>query len=105
MAANTKEPTMADLTGQIDTLKSDIAKLTGLMGEYGSAKAASARDMARDKAKELRSEGERYAHEAGRMASDGAEAALDAVRRQPASAVALAVGIGFLLGLVSSNRR
>ncbi len=109
MAANTaatrqKEPTVDDLSKQIDTLKSDIAKLTGLMSEFGTAKATEAREMARKKAQELRSEGERYAEEAGRMVHDNAEAALDAVRRQPATAVALSVGIGFLIGLVASRR-
>ncbi len=105
MATASKEPTVADLTKQIDTLKSDISKLTSLVGELGTSKAAAARDAAREKAQELRSEGERYAKEAGQMAHDSAEAALDTVRRQPATAVALAVGIGFLVGLVTSSRR
>lgn len=112
MAANTattkqgsKEPTVDDLGKQIDTLKADIAKLTGLMSEFGSAKATEAREMARNKARELRSEGERYAEEAGRVVHENAEAALDAVRRQPATAIAMSVGIGFLIGLVASSRR
>ncbi len=99
-----KEPTLADLNVQIETLKSDIANLTTLMGDLGTRKAMDARDAAVQKANELRTEGERYAAEAGRMASDGAEAALDAVRKQPATAVGLAVAIGFLVGLVTSRR-
>jgi ElaB/YqjD/DUF883 family membrane-anchored ribosome-binding protein len=100
-----KEPTIADLTKQIDTLRTDIANLTSLMGEVGTAKAMAAKDAAVEKVTELRREGERYAQEAGKMAHDGAEVALDAVRRQPATAVAVAVGIGFLVGLVTSSRR
>ncbi len=100
-----KEPTVSDLNDQIEALKSDIAKLTSLVGEIGTSKAAELRDVAKQKAKELRSEGERYAQEAGQMAQDSAEAALDAVRKQPATAIALAVGIGFLVGLVTSSRR
>jgi len=75
------------------------------VGEIGGNKAAAVCDAAKEKAQELRSEGERYALEAGQMATESAEAALDAVRKLPATAIALADGIGFLVGLVTANRR
>lgn len=99
------EPTVEDLAAQIEQLKGDMTALMRTAGDLGKAQASQAAGAARARASELRSDAEYYAEEAGRRASEGAEAALETIRRQPASSVAIAVGIGFLVGLVASNRR
>lgn len=102
----TGEASVEELTAQIELLKKDISTLMRTAGDVGRSQAASAADTARARAGEIREGAEHYAELAGQRASEGAEAALETIRRQPASSVAIAVGIGFLIGLVtSSNRR
>ena len=99
-APKPKEPTLEDVSAQIETLKADIAALTRTLGEVGKSQARHAADDLRDRADHLRDQGRRYAHQAGEQA----DAALDTVRHQPVTAIAIAVGLGFLFGLAAGRR-
>ncbi len=93
-----KDVTVEDLSAQIDILKNDLASLTHSLSDFGTAKTQHAAEAARAKAVELR--------EAGR---DRAEASLgqaeDFVRTQPATAMGIAAGVGFLVGMLTTARR
>lgn len=95
----TSDPTLDDLAAQIEKLRTDLTELTRSAGAYGRARGQEAVGRARDGAEHTLHEGERLAAEAGRFAGDKAEEALDAVRRQPMLALAIAAGVGFLFGL------
>ncbi|WP_299564714.1 DUF883 domain-containing protein [uncultured Sulfitobacter sp.] len=93
-----KDVTVEDLSVQIEILKDDLASLTNSISEYGSAKTHQATDAARAKATELRT--------AGRdRAAASYEQAEDFVRTQPATALGIAAGLGFLMGIFSTSRR
>ena len=82
----TKNPTVDDLSAQIQILRDDIASLTSTMGDYGKAKAQEARSTAQDAAAEAQMRAEEF------------------VRSQPTTALGIAAGIGFLFGLVTARR-
>lgn len=86
-----------DLSAQIETLKADLAKLTSSVSSYGQAKAYEAKDTAQKRASELTEAGMNKAYETQKQAEDF-------VRTQPAAAIGIAAGIGFLIGIVSARR-
>lgn len=98
--ASKKEPTLEDVSAQLETLKADMAALTRILGDVGKGQLRHAADDMRVRAEHLKAEGRRYAHQAG----ESADAALDAVRHQPVTAIAIAVGLGFLFGLAAGRR-
>ena len=98
-----------DLAAQIDTLKNDISELTRVFSDFGSAKATEATRAVKDKAEELRSAGQEKAselHQAGReRALEAQLQAEDFMRRQPATALGIAAGVGFLVGMIATSSR
>ncbi len=81
-----KEITVDDLAAQIDTLKSDLSKLTHTLADFGVAKTEAATASAKMKATEAQLQAE------------------DFVRTQPATSIGLAAGLGFLVGMIASRR-
>ncbi len=102
MAVDTKSKTMTseELSEQLDTLRQDMADMGRMLATMGASKARDAKAAVQDTAAHLKADGIHYAHVAGEKADE----ALDMVRRQPASSVAIAVGVGFLAGLVMGRR-
>jgi ElaB/YqjD/DUF883 family membrane-anchored ribosome-binding protein len=66
-----------DLANQIDAIRADLQNLTSTVGRIASKQV----NQAQDKAKETAYEAE------------------EAIRRNPLSAIAIAVGLGFLFGV------
>jgi ElaB/YqjD/DUF883 family membrane-anchored ribosome-binding protein len=66
-----------DLTAQVDAIRADIQNLTSTLGRVANKQIGRAQDAAMEKT-----------HEAE-----------EAIRRNPLSAVAIAVGLGFLFGV------
>ncbi len=93
-----------DLAVQIETLKGDIAGIAEILADLGTEKRAQATARVRDAASEVKAHGEQHLKDAQNYAEDLSAQATDAVRRQPAMAVGIAVGVGFLIGLVTSRR-
>lgn len=92
-----KETTLENLSAQINILKDDIAALTGTVGEYGKDRGRAAANSARSTANDLADQGRKKALET----QDATE---EFVRTQPATALGIAAGVGFLVGLIATRR-
>lgn len=100
----TKDPSVSDLAKQIETIQKDLGDLTGLMKEMGKAQAAKLSDEAEAKAKELQGKGEDAAKMAREQLDSLQTQANDYIKTQPATAIGIAAGLGFLVGLVMTRR-
>ena len=96
-SVNGHDLTINDLSDQIAILKSDIASLTGTLSEYGKAKTTQAAQTAKDAAADA-------VTEARVKALDAQAQAEDFIRTQPATALGIAAGVGFLVGMITSRR-
>ena len=91
------EVTIDDLSNQIATLKNELASLTQTLGNYGKSKQAELTETARATAHDLA--------ETGRArAVHTQEQAEDFVRTQPATALGIAAGLGFLIGMMTARK-
>lgn len=99
-----KAPTVGDLAKQIETLQKDIGELTGLMAEMGKAQAARLGEEAEARAQKMKQKGDEAASEAKAQAEHLHAQANDFIRTQPATALGIAAGIGFLIGLLMTRR-
>lgn len=99
-----KEPSVGDLAKQIETLQKDIGELTGLMAEMGKARAARLSDEAEAQAQKLREKGESAATAAKEHVEDLHAQTNAFIRSQPATALGIAAGLGFLFGLLTTRR-
>ncbi|QUJ75956.1 DUF883 family protein [Sulfitobacter albidus] len=116
MATNTSakngrgsDVTVDDLSAQLERVKTDLSELTRVMGELGTAKTAQAQNAAQAKAAELRDQAyataEHLRDSSAEKFADAQSQAQDFVRTQPATALGLAAGAGFLVGLLMTQRR
>ena len=92
------------LSKQIADLKADLAAISKTLSEMGTARSDAAFESVRESALALRDQGEKALKDAQTRARDVGHQAADAVREQPAMAVGLAVGLGFLIGLVTARK-
>jgi ElaB/YqjD/DUF883 family membrane-anchored ribosome-binding protein len=92
-----KDITVEDLSTQIAVLKDDIASLTSTLGEYGRSKTSEVSRNARNTVNDLSSAGRERALDAQRQAEEF-------VRTQPTTALGIAAGIGFLVGVITARR-
>ena len=81
-----------------------MAELTRTVTEYGRARGRYARDTASGKADEMRHRAEALGRDAEAQVKASYAQAEGAVRENPAAAVGIAAGIGFVLGLISARR-
>lgn len=106
---------MKDVSAQIDTIKGDIAALTALMSDLAEDRKTEAAARADDTASALRRSAaqtidtaQTKAVETGEKMRSDAEAAFhtaeENVRQQPAMAVGIAAGLGFLVGMMATRR-
>ena len=102
------EPTTDDLTAQIATLRGDVSALTELLGEFTKSKGAEITGAAKEKLSTLRVETQARASAATDVASEQMTQlqgqANDFVKNQPATAMGVAAGIGFLIGFMSGRK-
>lgn len=92
-----KDVSIDDLSAQIELLKSDIADLTTAFGDYGKMKASKVQATAKKTAEDLAETGREKVLETQLQAEEF-------IRTQPATALGIAAGIGFLVGLVTARR-
>ncbi|WP_320178672.1 hypothetical protein [Roseovarius pacificus] len=102
--SNSSQNDIEQLSEQISTLRADIATISETLYDLGRSSGDAAIDGARRKAADLRDEGERQLRAARHHAEDMGQQATDAVRAQPAAAVGIAVGVGFLLGFMTGRK-
>ena len=81
------------LSEQIAVLRQDISAISKSIGDIGTSTKDAAVASARQKATDLRASSEEMGQQA-----------VDAVRQQPAAAVGMAVGVGFLLGFLTGRK-
>lgn len=93
-----------DLSTQVAVLRDDIATLTAIVAGYGKAQADQLQSAAAEKAAGLAKAGANAAHSAKATAEVAYSDAEDAIRANPATAVGIAAGLGFLVGLLTSRR-
>ena len=95
--SNSSNVTVEDLSSQMEILKKDIAALTSSLGDYGKTKSQQMTRQAKDAVND--------ATTAGRVRALEAQASAEEfVRTQPATALGIAAGIGFLVGIVTARR-
>ncbi len=94
---SSKDVTVEDLSEQISVLKNDIAVLTNTLGAYGKAKTSEATNSAKGAVDDLTAAGREKALETQAQAEEF-------IRTQPAAALGIAAGIGFLVGIVTARR-
>jgi ElaB/YqjD/DUF883 family membrane-anchored ribosome-binding protein len=92
------------LSEQMAVLRNDIAAISKSLADLGVASKDAAIENAKVKAAELRASGEKHLSAAQDRAEELGQQAADAVRQQPAAAVGLAVGVGFLLGFITGRK-
>ena len=94
---NTNNLSVDDISVQLAVLKDDIASLTSTMADLTKAKSAEAANQAKSTAQDLANSGRDKALEAQQTAEDF-------VRTQPAAALGIAAGVGFIAGLFATRR-
>lgn len=94
----------AQLSHQIETLKSDIASISQTLVDMGAARSEAVANDASRKVAHIRKQGEQTLQDAQAKVEDLTHQATDAVRQQPAAAVGLAVGVGFALGYLTGRK-
>lgn len=106
-AAQTKTeaaPSTDDLAQQIDSLRADISAIATTLGKMGRAQGEAAIHTARGKAQALKAEGDAVYEAAAMRASEAAAQAEEAVRQRPATALGIAMGVGFLIGYLTGRK-
>ncbi|NCO20752.1 MAG: DUF883 domain-containing protein [Rhodobacterales bacterium] len=102
--ATAKTPTIEDLSEQLEALKADIATLTHTIGDIGRSKGEEVAGTLRGQAEAARDAGAAQIADVQRQLVSGAHDAEDYVRRNPATALGIAAGVGVLVGLISARR-
>jgi len=99
-----KDVSVEDLTNQIEILRKDLSDLTSTMSDMGKAKKAQLADAAAEQVEGSRQKGIGTGDLLGSHARDVQGQANDFVKSQPATALGIAAGVGFLVGLMSTRR-
>lgn len=103
-AANIKETDIDDLGAQMATLKDDIATLTRTVADMGTSKKDTLTAAAANKAEHLRDKGKFALHSAEAQVRDLGQQASRQVQENPAAAMGIATGVGFVLGLLMARK-
>lgn len=98
------EASTAELQEQILALKTDIAELTASLGRYGKAQTEALKAQARDGLRMVSEKGTEGIVAASDYAGQKYAETENYVRANPATAVGIAAGVGFLVGLLTARR-
>jgi ElaB/YqjD/DUF883 family membrane-anchored ribosome-binding protein len=104
MPTTRNAPDAAELSEQIEALKNDISAIAKTLSEMGVAQRDAAVSSVREKAEHLCDEGQRSVEYAQGRAEEMGQQTVDAIRRQPAAAVGIAVAVGFITGMLMSRK-
>ena len=95
---------MADLKDQIETLRNDIGTLTRTMADMGKGKGDDAMAHARATMSDMGEQVADHAETARLRAMELQGQANDFIRTQPATALGIAAGAGFLVGFFGARK-
>ncbi|WP_298493497.1 DUF883 domain-containing protein [uncultured Maritimibacter sp.] len=102
--SNGIDRSMKDLEAQIAALKSDVSELTTTLGKLGKEASAEAKSRASKAASSAKDSAYSTANAAGAQAREYYGQAEAQVRENPAAAVGIAAGVGFLVGLFMARK-
>ncbi|SMY10279.1 DUF883 family protein [Flavimaricola marinus] len=97
-------PDIDDLANQIATLKSDLAGLTEMMAEMGRSKKNQAQERIEETFSTARAAGAEKLAEARTRATHMSDDVGDFIHQQPATALGIAAGLGFLVGMIGTRK-
>ena len=97
-ASKTKEVPLED---QIAALQNDLKSIAATLAKLGNDKVSEARDVAKTEAHNLQRQGQNVLDEVQDQAGAFEQQLKDTIREKPLTAVASAIGIGFVLALLS----
>lgn len=100
-AKSNVEELNVDVSKQMAVLRDDIANLTATVAEYGKAQGMALKATAAQKAVGIAESGAQTAQSLKAAAEKTYSSTEDAVRANPAAAVGIAAGVGFLVGLMA----
>ncbi|MBK0327811.1 DUF883 family protein [Rhodobacteraceae bacterium F11138] len=92
------------LSSQLSDLRADLAGISKTLSDMGSRRGDAAVETLRDSAQSLREHGERTLQAAQSQVQEAGQQTQSAIRQQPAAAVGIAVGLGFLLGFATARK-
>ena len=101
---STSKASADDVADQIATLRNDVSDLTRLIGELGKAKGGDLSDAAKAKVDEIRDSAKTQAAAVSDQAAALQGQANDFVKHQPAAALGIAAGLGFLVGFMGNRK-
>lgn len=93
-----------DLRRQLEALRADLASVTSTVAEMGKHKGEAVAESLRDSASKLYAAGEEKAGQMAHAAGDIYAEYSEMTRRNPATALGIAAGVGFIVGLLLSRR-
>ncbi len=100
----TTELAAADLAAQIEVLRDDLSSLTHSIAVLGKAKGDEAITAAKSTATDVRQKAVDSAETARLQAMELQSQANDFIKTQPATALGIAAGVGFLIGFIGSRK-
>lgn len=100
----TTEPNAADLSEQVETLRNDLATLTQTIADLGKAKGDDAVDVTKSKLSDARDNAADAVETARLQAMEMQDKADSFIKNQPAAALGIAAGLGFLAGFLGSRK-
>lgn len=98
------EPTVEDLSRQIEALRADLAGIAETLKALGIAQGKAAADEVRSRAEHARNAGEQHVEEMRARLDEMIAEADRMARAKPVTAMGIAAGFGFLLGLLLGRR-
>lgn len=90
-----------DLENQISQLQNDIKGIAATLARLSSDKVSEVKDAAKSEALHLQRQGQNVIEEVQDQAGELEQQLKDKIREKPLTAVASAIGIGFVLALLS----
>lgn len=95
------KPREAQLEDQVAQLQDDLKAIAATLARLSNEKVSEVRDVARSEARHLQRQGQHVMDDVQDQASAMEKQLKDTIREKPLTAVASAVGIGFILALLS----
>lgn len=102
-AAATAAVREQELESQVAKLQGDIKSITETLGKLTNAKVDEAKAVATTELRQLKAKGEEMLGEAQDQAAQVEKQLKDTIREKPLTAVATAMGIGFVLALLTRH--
>ncbi|RUT34900.1 DUF883 family protein [Arsenicitalea aurantiaca] len=93
--------TTEDLEAQVKALQDDLKAITQTLGKLTNEKVSEARGTAKQEYRSLVRQGQHVIEEVGDEFGEVERQIKDTIRRKPITAVVSALGIGYLLALIS----